>query len=406
MLNSYAKAPADAPLQFVPAIISPNMAIDALTPEALQDLSNEDAFQGETITLDGVSPQKTLSQLRQAPKVNTAALTPISLKVSSPEMKASLDDLARLQEQISETDLKRLWQATIEHNQIVRFSLEKISLPAEHHMTHSSEFLRKTMSVLVSGAAMASTAIAPTSGYQNMTVLTSSQVAQNYITNRHKPLSDLSPTEHIQLSYLIDELKENLVTHYHQYQKAVYELNAIRKIAQVEEGSYLKTQAAHSAIERMMAVQRYYTYRDNLLKAETRAEHARVQLERLAGNQAVDNLALGVRPEASHVALNQPAPSQNSKEPKVIAKDESNTIQITGKTVGAAASISPLQDQKLEELGVRNDVFPNGSKNPPSSPKDVHRVQQTKTLHKRRSHENVIPTNSQMELPLMEDVSL
>jgi len=52
-----------------------------------------------------------------------------------------------------------------------------------------------------------------------------------------------------------------------------------------------------------LAIQRYYGYRENLQKAQHKAENARIQLERMAGPQAVDTLALGLRPQASFVAV-------------------------------------------------------------------------------------------------------
>ena len=46
--------------------------------------------------------------------------------------------------------------ATVEKNPVIRFSLEKIMTPTDLHAKKSSQFLSKTLGVMVSGAAMLS----------------------------------------------------------------------------------------------------------------------------------------------------------------------------------------------------------------------------------------------------------
>ncbi len=297
-------APPTQRLPFVPALLSPNNTLPTQAG-AFQEVPTKEL--DEVVTLEGVKPNQSLEQLRQAPKANMKVVTALSVqdiqKTPTLASQANAVTLLNLQSEVAETDLKHLWRATIERNAVVRFALEKIALPSERHLSHSSEFLRKTLSVLITGAALATSTVAPMGGYESMGMMTGSQVAQNYIMGRHKPLSELTPTEHIQLSYLIDELKEALVKHYHAYQQALYSLNQLQNQETLEEAQFQKLQNTPDATQKFLAIQRYYGYRENLQNAQHKAENARIQLERMAGPQAVDTLALGIRPEASLVAV-------------------------------------------------------------------------------------------------------
>jgi len=203
------KAPPSARLSFVPGLLSPNHALPTQAGPLKEVLPKE--FD-EVVSLEGVTPKQSLEQLRQAPKANMKVVTALSVqdiqKTPSLASQNNAVALLKLQSQVAEADLKHLWRATIERNAVVRFALEKIALPSERHLSHSSEFLRKTLSVLMTGAALATSTVAPIGGYESMGMMTGTQVAQNYLMGRHKPISELTPTEHIQLSYLIDELKE------------------------------------------------------------------------------------------------------------------------------------------------------------------------------------------------------
>jgi hypothetical protein len=341
-------------LSFVPALLSPNHALP--TQAGLLKEVPAPALD-EVVTLEGVKPNQSLEQLRQAPKANMKVVTALSVqdiqKTPSLASQNNAVTLLKLQSEVAEADLKHLWRATIERNAVVRFALEKIALPSERHLSHSSEFLRKTLSVLITGAALATSTVAPIGGYESMGMMTGSQVAQNYIMGRNKPLSELTPTEHIQLSYLIDELKEALVKHYHAYQQALYQLNQLQSQEAEEEAQFQKLQNTPDATQKFLAIQRYYGYRENLQNAQHKAENARIQLERMAGPQAVDTLALGIRPEASFVAVH---PETKTTE---VAKRK-------GLLVGAAVSMkksAPIVP--IKRLPLIEDVV---LKSPPPAP--------------------------------------
>jgi hypothetical protein len=344
-------------LSFVPALLSPNHALP--TQAGLLKEVPAPALD-EVVTLEGVKPNQSLEQLRQAPKANMKVVTALSVqdiqKTPTLASQANAVTLLKLQSEVAEADLKHLWRATIERNAVVRFALEKIALPSERHLSHSSEFLRKTLSVLITGAALATSTVAPMGGYESMGMMTGSQVAQNYIMGRHKPLSELTPTEHIQLSYLIDELKEALVKHYHAYQQALYQLNQLQSQESEEEAQFQHLQNTADPTQKFLAIQRYYGYRETLQNAQHQAENARIQLERMAGPQAVDTLALGIRPEASFVAVH---PETKTTE---VAKSK-------GLLVGAAVPMkksTPIVP--IKRLTLIEDVVLKSPPPAPSSP--------------------------------------
>ncbi|XVJ51112.1 MAG: hypothetical protein HEQ32_03095 [Vampirovibrio sp.] len=333
-------SPPKTRLSFVPALLTPYDKIVVPSAKATAgSLGWPSTEKEDVVTLDGVSPPQSLDALRRAPQANIALVPRLSVKtIKDAEALGASVTLIQLQNEVAEADLKHLWQATIERNEVVRFALEKIALPPERHMTHSSEFLRKTLSVLITGAALASSTVAPIGGYESMGVMTGSQVAQNFVMGRNKPISDLSPTEHIQLSYLIDDLKESLVEEYHRYQAALIMLNQLQNEQAREEAHFQKFQADHDPTQRFLAIQRYYKFRAQLQKVETQAQDARIQLERIAGANAVDTLAIGIRPHASHVVLETPVVKKEvaqsrvfqSETPRVLTPPKSPQSQPNG----------------------------------------------------------------------------
>jgi hypothetical protein len=111
------------------------------------------------------------------------------------------------------------------------------------------------------------------------------------------------------------------VEQYHAYQHALLSLNQLQSTAKQEDALFDALTTQTDATERFMGIQRYYRFRESLQLAEQKAEKARIQLERIAGPQAVDTLALGIRPQASVLAL-KPVPE------KPIAKKQAPQVAL------------------------------------------------------------------------------
>ena len=64
------------------------------------------------------------------------------------------ETLAKIIDEQKERDLKdleRLWQGTVENNQVIEFALKKLATPESQRRIHSS-LMAKTLSAIVSGA--------------------------------------------------------------------------------------------------------------------------------------------------------------------------------------------------------------------------------------------------------------
>ena len=83
----------------------------------------------------------------------------ITIESSSKELKGSLlvndsETLAHLIEIQKEHDIKdleKLWQGTVENNQVIEFALKKLATPESQRRIHSS-LMAKTLSAIVAGA--------------------------------------------------------------------------------------------------------------------------------------------------------------------------------------------------------------------------------------------------------------
>ena len=83
----------------------------------------------------------------------------LHLETSAKELKGSLlvndsEDLAKLidlQKEHDIKDLEKLWQGTVENNQVIEFALKKLATPESQRRIHSS-LMAKTLSAIVAGA--------------------------------------------------------------------------------------------------------------------------------------------------------------------------------------------------------------------------------------------------------------
>lgn len=222
------------------------------------------------------------------------------------------ETLLSLQQKVDERDLRSLWDATVEKNPVIRFSLEKLALPMDLQAKHSSRFLNKTLAAMLNGAAMGAMYLAPGAGaMQNMGVATISQAAQNVIMGNNKPqqqTSGLTATEQIQLAGLVDDLKADLVQNYQSYKKTLEQLAQARAVSLKNNNLYATALKSPNPLARMAAASAYYKAMMNETEVKQRALVYRLKLERMAGKEAVNNLqlALVVTPLSTEVATTAP----------------------------------------------------------------------------------------------------
>lgn len=221
--------------------------------------------------------------------------------------------LQRDQKAIEEADLNALWEATVERNPVIRFSLEKLATPEDLAQEQSSIFMRKTLGVLISGATLASTMLPGAGGfggYRNMGVMAGGDALRNLTGGKQPPNAQrLTATEKIQLAGMIDDLQRNVIQAYHDYRRSLQALSiAHEQTTRAEElyhsqmrvvadmpsmrGDHAEAMGAMQSAMLMTQGAAFHqaSLQETRLKQE--AKGYRLQLERLAGVDAVASLQL------------------------------------------------------------------------------------------------------------------
>jgi len=190
-------------------------------------------------------------------------------------------------------DITSLWQATLERNNVIKFALKKVTMNPEERKKHSSKMAR-TVAALLNGAtllpyvfgidaAIASAIAAGTS--------LSSQAAKNKLgygpTNI--PVTD---TELIQLASLIEDLQNNLIKNYYSYKSAIELLKDCRSKLAVYKKNYNIAVASRDQANILVTKAMYERQQIEELKLKNQIKTARIELERFAGEEVVDNLNL------------------------------------------------------------------------------------------------------------------
>lgn len=263
----------------------------------------------------------TLTQLSDSPKqvTLTERITrldgqPLQGSISKQDPALAEDPpqtlLRKAQNQLEQDEVRGLWEETIERNPIIRFSLEKLAVPADRQPNHSSRFLRKTLSVLVSGAAIGATMFTTGGGYTDMSILAASSALDNLLrgTSGDQPQSPLTPTEHIQLADLVDGLKLQLVDNYGQLN------TALQRLIQAE-SRLVEANAAYNAqlakkpvqpVDQLTQAVTYYKAQLDEQRLRQQAQLAHLELSRVAGPEPVKQLQLMVQPPTAVPSAEEP----------------------------------------------------------------------------------------------------
>ncbi len=190
-------------------------------------------------------------------------------------------------------DLEKLWAATAEKNQIIKFSLQKLAIPEEQRRIHSS-LMAKSLSALISGASMLPSFMGSSYAVQSASYA-SARLANNLINREnYNKLKDspLTDTEMIELATLIEDLQDNIVNSYYGYKGSLLRLKEIRSQMLLYNKNYNTALDMNDTLEIAVASALW----DNV-KIKEAAEIENVKkyqalLERYAGQKAVNELEL------------------------------------------------------------------------------------------------------------------
>lgn len=243
--------------------------------------------------------------IRTSPKVDR-----LSTDISSQFKTEQLQGVLEIQKKVDEADLEHLWRSTVEKNPVIRFSLEKLATPSDLQTKQSSKFLSRTLGLLIQGGTMAATMLPgpAAGGYRNMGTMAVGNALQNLTTGKTQPTpGSLSPTEQIQLAGLIDELKMKLIHNYQDYKNTLQSLAQSHEITVKNNNMYSKALSSKNDLAIMAAGTAYYQALINETALRQKAKLYRLELERLAGAEAVSTLQLAVSVSTSMTATNTPA---------------------------------------------------------------------------------------------------
>jgi len=189
-------------------------------------------------------------------------------------------------------DLEILWRATVENNQVIAFSLKKMAINEEQSHINSS-IMARTLSSLVTGASFVPSLIGANAAIQT-SAFSAGRLAQGLINKKTVPeqTSRLSDTELIELAHIIEKLQEELIASYYNYKKTLVQLKSTRAKVILYSQNYSDAMANSDELEKMLADYMYNNTKIEEQTLEAEAQKYLIQLQRLAGNNALEKIKL------------------------------------------------------------------------------------------------------------------
>ena len=209
-----------------------------------------------------------------------------SLVISEQEI---MDEIVKLQKEKDMEDIDNLWKGTVENNQVIGFALKKLSTPESQRRIHSS-LMAKTLSAIVSGAALAPALIGADYAIQSGSYA-AGRMVQNFINRKNVPQEiPLTDTELIELAGLVESLQDKIINAYYNYKNTLSQLKEIRSREMLYSKNYAKAMDEEDFLEIAISSAMYKDMQIEELKYEQMAKKYHLELQRLAGKKVVDNL--------------------------------------------------------------------------------------------------------------------
>ena len=155
----------------------------------------------DVVTLDKSNLEK--------PEISTGSANQTikgSLLVNDSESLANIIDE---QKEHDLKDLERLWQGTVENNQVIEFALKKLATPESQRRIHSS-LMAKTLSAIVSGASFVPSLMGANPAIQT-SAFSAGRLAQGLLNKKNVPQeTPLTDTELIELAGMVEDLQDKV----------------------------------------------------------------------------------------------------------------------------------------------------------------------------------------------------
>jgi len=188
-------------------------------------------------------------------------------------------------------DLENLWNATVEHNPVIKFCLKKLAVPEEQRRIHSS-LMAKSMSALISGASMLPSFMGMHYGVQSASYA-AARIANNLLNKEnYKKLQDvpLTDTEAIELAALIEDLQDEIVITYYNYKASLMRLKDCRSQLLLYNKNYNEALNSDNSLEISIASAQWEEQLIEEYKIKQQAKKYHLMLERLAGKETTEKL--------------------------------------------------------------------------------------------------------------------
>ena len=230
---------------------------------------------------------------------NSVEKPELNIESSSKQLKGSLlvDDsetlanLIDIQKEHDIKDLEKLWQGTVENNQIIEFTLKKLATPESQRRIHSS-LMAKTLSAIVAGASFIPSLMGANYGIQT-SAFSAGRLAQGLLNRKNVPQeTPLTDTELIELASMIEDLQDSLISSYYNYKNTLTQLKDTRSKMILYSRNYSKALAGNDLLEIAISSSLYDGMRIQEFNLEQSAKKYHIQLQRLAGKKVVDSLEL------------------------------------------------------------------------------------------------------------------
>ena len=230
-------------------------------------LASEDGV----VTLDKNSVEK--------PKItidSTAKQLKGSLLVNDSETVAHLIEV---QKEHDIKDLEKLWQGTVENNQMIEFALKKLATPESQRRIHSS-LMAKTLSAIIAGASFVPSLMGANYGVQT-SAFSAGRLAQGLLNRKTMPQeTPLTDTELIELAGMIENLQDALISSYYNYKNTLSQLKDTRSKMILYSRNYSKALDGKDVLEIAISSSLYDAMRIQEFNLEQSAKKYHIQLQR------------------------------------------------------------------------------------------------------------------------------
>ena len=188
-------------------------------------------------------------------------------------------------------DIENLWNSTVDNNPMIAFCLKKLAIPAEQRRIHSS-LMAKTMSAIISGAALLPSFFGMNYGIQSG-AYAAGKLATNLINKKNTDKLEnpaITDTEAIELASLVEDLQDEIIVDYFRYKGALLKLKKCREQLLLHNKNYSDALNKNDSLDITITSSQWEEELIEEYKLKQEVKKYQLALIRLAGKKTVNNL--------------------------------------------------------------------------------------------------------------------